>query len=206
MKSQQQTAARRCCHLKQKAAECSAAPPTGFHGIIGYSVGTAALSAGPNAFELLYSQHKGSAGLILAAGPPATPVGAPLKFIGSTDEPAVPASWFTYSSAAKAAAATDPESNPKPPPPRPPPLPPTMAGLYAEVFYNYPYGTDGAQPNPIPASLVPDYVTYAPNVNYKSGANDTVGIQLLAQTNTDFAIRFSGAFRPSSPIQVQICR
>jgi hypothetical protein len=58
------------------------------------------------------------------------------------------------------------------------------------VFYNYPFPS---QPDPIPASLMPNFVTSAPNIDYPSGANDMVGIQMLAQANVSFAIRFSGA-------------
>jgi hypothetical protein len=59
------------------------------------------------------------------------------------------------------------------------------------VFYNYKFP---AQPDPISTSLMPNYVTSAPNINYPSHQSDNIGIQLLAQMNNTFAIRFSGAY------------
>ena len=88
--------------------------------------------------------------------------------------------------------------------PHPPPSPPTAAGLYAEVFYNYPFPS---QPDPIPASLKPDYVTSAIIIEFFEGSSDTVGIQLLAKADVNFAVRFSGAYcnpdlpnNPDSPV------
>ena len=73
----------------------------------------------------------------------------------------------------------------------------TMSGLYVEVFYNYPYGAS-SQPNPIPASMKPDYVTSAPNINFAEGTTATNGaIQVLAKATTQFAVRFSGAVSPN---------
>ena len=60
-----------------------------------------------------------------------------------------------------------------------------------QVFYDYPFPS---QPDPIPAGLMPSYVTSAPNIDYPSHESDAIGIQQLAQTNNTFAIRFSGAF------------
>jgi hypothetical protein len=67
----------------------------------------------------------------------------------------------------------------------------TAAGLYAEVFYNYKFPT---QPDPIAASLTPNYVTSTTNISYAEGSDARTGIQLLAKANTTFAIRFSGAY------------
>ena len=64
------------------------------------------------------------------------------------------------------------------------------------MFYNYKFP---AQPDPVAASLMPNYVTSAPNISYAEGSNDAVGIQLLAKANTTFAIRFSGAYSSVAP-------
>ncbi len=68
------------------------------------------------------------------------------------------------------------------------------------MFYNY---TFPSQPDPIPTSLMPNYVTSAPNINYPSHESDNIGIQLLAKANSSFAIRFSGA-HPHSRSQTKI--
>jgi hypothetical protein len=78
------------------------------------------------------------------------------------------------------------------------------AGLHAEVFYNYPFPS---QPDQIPRSLMPDFVTSAPNINYAEHHSDNVGIQLLAKTNVSFAVRFSGS-NPNLALRSksQLCR
>ncbi len=76
------------------------------------------------------------------------------------------------------------------------------------MFYDYRFPS---QPDPIPVSLIPDYVTSAPNISYAEGSNDAVGIQLLANANVSFAIRFLGAHsnparRTKFRAQSQRCR